>query len=62
MDDKHMVVLTEGQLDVLVDIIDSRRDLVREDSINHPGLHAADKELELLWGIKKAISRKAKIY
>ena len=62
MDDKHMVVLTSNQLEVLENILQIRRELVMGDSEDYPGLYSAATELRVLKDIDSALRRKAKIY
>ena len=62
MQDKYMVVLKEGELEVLENILGIRRGLCQSDSENYPGLYSARTELKILKDIDKALRRKAKIH
>ena len=62
MQDKYMVVLKEGELEILENILGTRRELCQSDSENYPGLYSARTELKILKDIDKALRRKAKIH
>ena len=62
MQDKYMVVLKEGELEVLESILEIRRELCQSDSEYYPGLYSSRTELKILKDIETALRRKAKIH
>jgi hypothetical protein len=57
-----MVVLKEGELEILENILDARRELCQGDSDDYPALYSAATELRVLRDIDAALRRKAKIH
>lgn len=62
MQDKYMVVLKEGELEILENILEARRELCQGDTDDYPALYSAATELRVLRDIGAALRRKAKIH
>jgi hypothetical protein len=47
MQNKYMVVLKEGELEILENILEARRELCKGDSDDYPALYSAATELRV---------------